>query len=114
MAFVGVTPVYLIPDRIATRTYQKAKDNLRIGILAVLGPAGNADVIFAGFEVHRGCFVEDYSHVTSQHLPGLIVRDLLYIVFNIVGVLALGFRPPSINLFYIMYYINPNKSSPLS
>ena len=95
MSFVSISLMDFIPYRIPSGTNQQAKNNLRIGILSVLRPAWNADVVLARLKVHRSRIVKDYSHAASQHFLCLIVRNLLYIVFDIVVNFVSTPRPPA-------------------
>ena len=95
MAFVSVPLMDFIPYGIPSGTNQQAKNNLWIGVLSVLRPAWNAGVVLAGLEVHRSRIVKDYGHAAPQHFLCLIVRDLLYIVFDIVVTFVLAPMPPA-------------------
>ena len=96
MALVGVAGMDLVPYRIASGADQQAQDHLRIGILAVLGPARDTDVILAGLEVHRGRVIEDYGYSATKNTFGLFVGYLFNIVLDIVCFgFALGLRPPT-------------------
>ena len=96
MAFVGVARVDLVSNRITSRTYQKAEDDLRIGVLPVLGPSWDTNIVLSGLEVHRGRIVENYRYGAAQDAFCLVEGNLLHIVFDIVRrFLTLGLRPPA-------------------
>ena len=96
MAFVSVARMDLVSNRIASWAYKKAKNDLRIGVLAVFGPSGDADIVLSGLEVHRCRVVEDYGYSAAKNAFCLVEGNLLYIVFYIVRpFLTLSLRPPA-------------------
>ena len=84
MTFIGIPRMYFISNRIASGTYKKTENDLRIGVLAVFRPAWDANVVFSGFKVHRGGIVEDDCDSAAKNTLRLFVGYLLYIVFDIV------------------------------
>ena len=74
-----------IADGIAARTHQKAENHLRIGLLTILGRAGDADYVLTGLEVHRGRVIEDHRHSAAKNPFGLFVGHLFNFVLDIVG-----------------------------
>lgn len=67
MAFVSVARMDLVSNRIASWAYKKAKNDLRIRVLAVFGPSGDADIVLSGLEVHRCRVVEDYGYSAAKN-----------------------------------------------
>lgn len=92
---VRVAGMYLVPYRVAAGTDQQTEHYLRIGVLPVLGPAVDADVVLAGLEVHRGRVIEDHRHRAAEDPPGLVVGLLLHVVLDVVGAFAAPARPPA-------------------
>ena len=95
MSLVCVAGMHLVPYRIASRTDQQSEHDLRIGVLPVLGPAVDADIVLAGLEVHRGRVIEDHGHRAAEDPPGLVVCHLLHVMLDIVDSLVASAGPPA-------------------
>mgnify|MGYP006911664154 FL=1 len=51
---------------------QKAEYHLWVGVLAVLGPARDADIFLAGLKVHGRGVIEHNGYITAQNLLGMV------------------------------------------
>lgn len=85
-----------IPYRIASGTDQETKNHLRVGVLAILGPSRDTNVVLAGLKIHRGGVVEYNAYAFAENFPGLIVCYFLHFMLDIVCVrLAFGLGTPA-------------------
>lgn len=74
----------LIPYRIASGSDRKAEDHLWVGVLAVLGPARDADIFLAGLKVHGRGVIEHNGYITAKDLLGMVVGHPLHIALHVV------------------------------
>ena len=67
--FILVSLVDLIPDGVPACSNEQSKHHLRILVLAVLGVAGNADLVLLGLKIERTCVIKRHRHLSAHDCP---------------------------------------------